>query len=148
MSTEINFYQCDETLSRSIAPLLLKVLEEDKKALIFSSDQVRIKEIDDGLWVYGKNKFIPHITIFDKDFVLKRQPILISDKEENSNQADYLVLTEGASEDFIKSFSRVFYFFDRLQIDVARKLAEKYQSLATKFNSYKKEDGKWVKNHL
>ena len=86
MSTEINFYQCDETLSRSIAPLLLKVLEEDKKALIFSSDQVRIKEIDDGLWVYGKNKFIPHITIFDKDFVLKRQPILISDKEENSNQ--------------------------------------------------------------
>ncbi len=148
MATEINFYQCDESLSRSIAPLLLKVLEEDKKAFIFSTNQIRIKEIDDGLWTYGKNKFIPHITIFDKDFVLERQPILISDKEQNANKADYLVLSEKASEDFVKSFSRVFYFFDMLEIDAAKAVAKKYQNFATKFNSYKKEDGKWVKSAI
>lgn len=145
---EINFYQCDETLVKSMAPLMLKILEENKKALIFSSDQTRIKEIDDGLWSYGKNKFIPHITIFDKNFTLERQPILISNKEENSNKADYLVLTEMTSESFISNFSRIFYFYDSLNLEAAKTAAKKYQKLATKFNSYKKEDLKWVKSAL
>jgi DNA polymerase-3 subunit chi len=146
-NSEINFYQCFETLARSVAPLLLKVLEENKKVLIYSN-QTQIKEIDDTLWSYGKNKFIPHITIFDKDFDLKRQPILISNKEENSNDADYLVLTEPASESFVSGFSRVFYFYDALRAEEAKKLAKKYKPLASKFESYKKDDVKWVKNPL
>lgn len=145
---EINFYQCDESLVKSIAPLMLKILEENKKAFIFSSDTARTQEIDAGLWSYGKNKFIPHILISDKNFVLERQPILISDKEENSNKADYLVLMEEVSEDFISNFSRIFYFYDSLNLDAAKKTAKKYQKLATKFNSYKKEDLKWVKSSL
>ncbi len=145
---EINFYQCDESLVKSMAPLMLKILEENKKAFIFSSDAVRTQEIDAGLWSYGKNKFIPHILISDKNFVMERQPILISDKEENSNKADYLVLMEEVSEKFMSEFSRVFYFYDSLNLDAAKKTAKKYQKLATKFNSYKKEDLKWVKSSL
>ncbi len=142
---EINFYQFDETLTKSVAPLILKILEEKKKALIFSRDSLRIKEVDDGLWSYGKNKFIPHITIFDQDFILERQPILISDREENSNQADYLILTEKVSEEFAKKFSRIFYFFNALGVEEAKKTAASYKKIASKFNSYKKEDAKWVK---
>lgn len=145
---EINFYQCDESLAKSIAPLTLKILEENKKALIFSTDQNRINEIDSGLWSYGKNKFIPHITIFDKDFVLKRQPILISNKEENSNDSDYLILTEECDLSFVSKFSRVFYFFDLLNLESAKITAKKYQKLAKKFNFYKKEDGKWIKSEF
>lgn len=142
---EINFYQCDESLTKSIAPLTLKILEEKKKALIFSKDASRLAEIDSGLWSYGKNKFIPHVTLDDKDFILERQPILLSNKEENSNKADYLILTEESSEAFLSNFSRVFYFFDALSLDAAKTAATKYKKIATKFNSYKKEDGKWVK---
>ncbi|MDX2082757.1 MAG: DNA polymerase III subunit chi [Rickettsiales bacterium] len=141
---EINFYQCDESLIKSLAPLMLKILEEKKKALIFAKHQIKIKEIDDGLWSYGKNKFIPHITIFDQNFDLKRQPILISNQEENSNQADYLVLIDEAEEAFISKFSRIFYFFDSLNFEAAKITAKKYQPLAKKFNSYKKSDGKWL----
>ena len=146
MASEINFYQCDETIVKSMAPLLLKVLEENKKAFIFTTNQARLKEIDDGLWSYGKNKFIPHVTISDKDFDLIRQPILISHKEENANKADYLVLTEDASDAFVAKFKRVFYFYNEANADDAKKLANKLQAIATQFNSYKKqEDGKWVK---
>ncbi|NBV05954.1 MAG: DNA polymerase III subunit chi [Proteobacteria bacterium] len=145
---EINFYQCDESLVKSIAPLTLKILEENKKAFVFAKDQIRIKEIDDGLWSYGKNKFIPHVTVFDKDFELERQPIFLSNKEENSNQADYLILADLASEGFLQSFSRIFYFFDILDLETAKAAAKKYQKLATKFNSYKKEDNKWVKSEI
>jgi DNA polymerase IIIc chi subunit len=152
MNIEISFYQCDETIAKSVAPLLLKVLDENKKALIVAEDQIQIKEIDASLWSYGKNKFIPHITIYDKefakDFDLKRQPIMISDKEENINEADYLVLTKEVSEGFLSKFSRVFYFYDPLNLDVAKKLAKKYKAKASKFESYKKENGKWIKDSI
>ena len=142
---EINFYQCDESLVKSIAPLMLKILEENKKALIFSRDATQTKEIDDGLWSYGKNKFIPHVLVSDKNFVMERQPILISNKTENSNQADYLVLSEEVDEKFLSDFSRIFYFYDVLNIESAKKAATNYKKIASKFNSYKKEDGKWIK---
>ncbi len=144
---EINFYQSDEGTTKSIAPLILKILEENKKVLIFSRDPLRIKEVDDGLWSYGKNKFIPHITISDKNFVLERQPVLITDKEENSNQADYIILLEEVSQNFITGFSRAFYFFDSLTLEKAQKVAAKYRNTA-KINAYKKEDAKWVKSSL
>ncbi len=146
---EINFYQFDETLTKSIAPLVLKILEENKKALIFSRDASRIKEIDDGLWSYGKNKFIPHITISDKNFEFERQPILVSDKEENANQADYLILlTEEVSPEFLSNFTRIFYFFDVLNSEKAQGTATSYKKIASKFNSYKKDAAKWVKSEI
>jgi len=136
MKPEINFYQVDETIIKSLAPLLLKVLEEKKKALIFCANQKQIAEIDASLWSYGRSKFIPHITIYDKDFVMERQPILITDKEENTNKADYLVFLDEPSEAFISSFSRVFYFYEE----------GKNTAKSKPKNSYKKLDGKWVKN--
>lgn len=148
MKPEINFYQVDETIVKSLAPLLLKVLEEKKKALIFCSDQNQIKEIDAALWSYGRNKFIPHVTIFDREFSFERQPILITDKEENSNKADYLVFLSDVSEGFVSNFSRIFYFFEPHNSKAAKTLTKKFQPLASKFNSYKKEGGKWVKGDV
>jgi DNA polymerase IIIc chi subunit len=135
MATEINFYQFDEELIKSLAPLLLKVLEEKKKVLVFCRDEKKIGEIDNSLWSYGRTKFIPHITNFDKGFSFERQPILISNKEENLNKADYLVFLDEPSEIFISSFSRAFHFYN----------SEKPLAKIKPKNSYKKEDGKWVK---
>ena len=145
MKTEINFYQVDETISKSLAPLLIKILDENKKAFIFCNNANQIKEIDTSLWSYGRNKFIPHITIFDQEFDLERQPILISNKTENANKADYLIFLNEVEESFISKFSRVFYFFEEGNLSTAKNIAKKLKIIATKFNSYKKEDGKWVK---
>lgn len=148
MKIEINFYQCDEAISKSIAPLLLKILDENKRALIVADSQMQIKEIDDGLWSYGKNKFIPHITISDKDFDFKRQPIVISDKAENINDADYIIFLKEISSDFLTKFSRAFYFYNILNAALAKDLAKKYQPIASKFESYAKKDEKWVKTSI
>jgi DNA polymerase IIIc chi subunit len=134
MKPEINFYQVDEAISKSLAPLLLKILSEKKKVLIFCRKQAQINEIDGALWNYGRNKFIPHATIFDKEFESKRQPILLSNKEENLNLADYLVFLDEPSEAFISEFSRVFYFFEEGNNSAKVKPTK----------SYKKVDGKWV----
>ena len=144
MPAEINFYQVDETIIRSLAPLLLKVLDEKKKALVFCENPTQIKEIDGALWTYGRNKFIPHVTIEDKEFVMERQPILITNREENSNKADYLVFLDAPSDTFLQEFARVFYFFEETELENAKKIAKKIKPT----NSYKKEDGKWIKSSL
>ncbi|MBU6140357.1 MAG: DNA polymerase III subunit chi [Proteobacteria bacterium] len=132
---EANFYQVDESIGKSIAPLLLKILSEKKKVLIFCREQIQIEEIDGALWNYGRNKFIPHASIFDKEFESKRQPVLLTNKEENLNSADYLVFLDEPSKAFISEFSRVFYFFEE-----GKNLAKIKPT-----NFYKKDSGKWVK---
>jgi DNA polymerase-3 subunit chi len=141
MAAEINFYQADEEIIKSIAPLLIKILDEKKKAFIFCKNHEQIVTLDNSLWSYGRNKFIPHITIFDKEFELERQPILISDKEENANKADYLVFLDMPSNSFLSSFERVFHFFEEQNFAKSEKIA---QELKPK-NCYKKSDGKWTK---
>jgi hypothetical protein len=84
------------------------------------------------------------VTIEDKEFVMERQPILITNREENSNKADYLVFLDAPSDVFIKEFARVFYFFEEAELENAKKNAKKIKPT----NSYKKEDGKWIKNSL
>ena len=75
MKIEINFYQVsnivENGVAKSIAPLLLKILEDGKRALIYSKDTIMINSLDNGLWSFGKNKFIPHVTIFDQEFEQK-----------------------------------------------------------------------------
>jgi len=141
MGCETNFYQYEGLLVQSLAPIVLKILEEKKKVLIFSEDERQLKELDNSLWSYGRNKFIPHITIFDKGFDLIRQPVLLTNKEENSNCANYLIFLSETKQDFISNFDRAFYFYDNSSLDSANKLS---QELSPK-NSYKKEGGKWVK---
>lgn len=143
--TEINFYQIDDVMAKSIAPLLLKVLEEKKKALVFCADNSRLKEIDDALWTYGKHKFIPHATFGDKivqEFGWDRQPVFLVSEEKNVNEADYLILTCDASEGFVSKFGRVFYFYESQNLSIVKAFAKKF----SKMNAYKKADGKWVKD--
>ena len=81
---EINFYQIDDLLHKMIAPLLLKIYDQKKKALILSENEEMTQKLDLGLWNFSKTKFLPHITDQD-DFDLKTQPILLTEKEENFN---------------------------------------------------------------
>jgi DNA polymerase IIIc chi subunit len=141
MNCEINFYQVDEDITRSFFPLLLKILKEEKKVLVFCQNQAQITQIDNSLWSYGRNKFIPHATIFDQEFDFKRQPILITGKEENSNKADYLIFLDAPSCNFVLNFTRAFYFFEEGNFEAAKKLAQ----IIAPENLYKKAAGKWQK---
>lgn len=138
MNPEINFYEVDDGVVKSMAPLLLKILDEKKRALIFANSQSYLQEIDNALWSYGRSKFIPHALIFDKDFEAGEQPVLLTNQLENTNRADYLIfLEEPADLNFYQKFKRVFYFF---QPD----LSSQVNKINTKpHNLYKKIAGKW-----
>lgn len=145
MKQEVSFYQTDELATKALAPLVMKILSEKKRALIFCADQKTMSEIDGALWSHGRSTFIPHITIFDGEFNHAEQPVLISNREENSNQADYLIfLGSVPSDDFVKQFSRIFYFFSDSEIVAAKDIAKK--TPPTFF--HKKQNGKWTAEKL
>ena len=60
---EINFYQVDDIAYKAMAPLLIKVLEEDKKAFILCQNQDQMQEIDNGLWQFSKTKRPLHVVV-------------------------------------------------------------------------------------
>ena len=144
---EINFYQVDDILYKSIAPLLLKVLEENKKALIFCQSEAQVAEIDAGLWSFSKTKFLPHGTKADKLKPLE-QPVFITIEPSNFNQSQYLLMFGEAEESFLKQFEKIFYFFSSGNAADARALWKKYKPKSSALNFYKKEDGGWVKKEL
>lgn len=141
MKREISFYQVDELVAKSLAPLVQKVLSEKKRALIFCADRKLLDEIDNSIWSYGRSTFIPHVTIFDREFDHASQPVVISDKCENHNSADYLIfIGEAPAQDFCDKFSRIFYLFEAQESAAAKELAKKLPPSAF----FKKQDGKWV----
>lgn len=138
---EINFYQTDKSPLHSMAKIIIKALDDAKKLLIFCQNDAEIKNIDNFLWQFNPNKFIPHSTIKDKHLNPKRQPILITNEEENTNQADYLIFFDEPSKDFLNQFTRIFYFFTNKDSQTADNLKLKLNPQ----NFYKKENGKWKK---
>ncbi len=144
---EINFYQVDDIIYKSIAPLLMKVLDEDKKALIYCQNEQQVSEIDNGLWSFSKTKFIAHGTKTTKLDPAK-QPVFITDELENSNQAEYLITLGEVEENFLKQFGKIFYFFSSGNVVDARKLWVKYKEQSFALNFYKKDGGGWSKVDL
>lgn len=143
----INFYHCNDILHKSIASVLLKILEENKKALIYCNNQDLINQIDDGLWSFSKTKFIPHGQKKD-DIDIKKQLVFLHNDEENLNNADYLIFLNKVSDDFAKKFDKIFYFFNDLNKEESRSLWKYYKEKNAVLNFYKKEDKNWLKINI
>ncbi|MFT5704035.1 MAG: DNA polymerase-3 subunit chi [Rickettsiales bacterium] len=144
---EINFYQVDDIIYKSIAPLLGKVLDENKKALIYCQDEAQKVEIDNGLWSFSKTKFVPHSTSADK-LDHSTQPIFITSSEENPNKAEYLIMLTETGEEMLKQFDKIFYFFGSGEVKDARRLWTKYKKQSASLNFYRKNNGAWEKVNL
>jgi DNA polymerase IIIc chi subunit len=133
--SQIIFYQSSDGIIKSMAPILLKIIDEKKRAFIYVKNKEKIEEIDILLWNYGRSKFIPHATILDENFIHEDQPILISNQEFNLNQADYLIFIDEPQIEFTKNFFKCFYFYEN----------ENECNLIKADVIFKKHQGKWVK---
>jgi DNA polymerase IIIc chi subunit len=135
MNTQIIFYEVEEDLYKSIGLLLYKIWQDGKKSLCFLSNTQQIQDFDTFLWSFARNKFLPHCTIYDTQFILEKQPILLSDLQQNTNNADVLLFLDSPENSFIANFSKACYFFMAKQ---------QKSSLLASQHFYKKSD-KWQK---
>lgn len=113
---EVLFYHLERKSLEDVLPgLIERTLERKWKALIRCESADRAASIDNLLWTYDEQSFLPHAQLGDGDAM--RQPVLITVEDANTNEANVLFLVGGASPPpwnggLAQSFSRIVVLLD------------------------------------
>jgi DNA polymerase-3 subunit chi len=126
-STEIWFYHLqEEPLARVLPTLVEKSLARGWRAVIQAVSDERVGALDELLWTYSDESFLPHGTAREGDPHL--QPVFLTTGVENPNGASIRFCVEGADVSAAlaaadPSYERLIVLFDGAdpdQLDIAR----------------------------
>ena len=108
---EVWFYHLERTsLDQALPELLEKTLARNWRALVRSTAAERIEHLDGWLWTYRDDAFLPHGV--DGEPMAERQPVLITTRMDNPNQAQALFLIDGAEPGDLSDYARCVLLFD------------------------------------
>ena len=112
--TETLFYHLERRSLDDVLPgLIEKTLERGWRAVIRAESSERADAIDNLLWTYNDQTFLPHAQSGDGN--PKRQPVLITVEDENPNGANVLFCVGGAmpaSWGAVHALTRIVLMFD------------------------------------
>ncbi len=107
---QVSFYHLTRTpLEKALPKLLEKVLDKGERAVVLSPVDF-LKRLDDSLWTYRPDGFLPHGVKRDGHVV--DHPIWLTDTLENPNQSCYLFVTGGLPLPSLDKFTHCLYVFD------------------------------------
>lgn len=107
------FYHLQRSsLEQAIGPLLTKCLSRDWRVLVLSGDADRRDAVDQALWTYEDDSFLPHGQAEAAGLDAAEQPVLIAAKADNQNRADVALLLDGFELPANAAFSRCMVMFD------------------------------------
>ena len=108
---EVWFYHLERTSADQALPELLeKTLKKGWKAQVRTGSPERIDYLDDWLWRYRDEAFLPHATFSDP--APERQPILLGSDQANANDAQALFLIDSAEPGDLSGYERCIVLFD------------------------------------
>lgn len=111
MACEVWFYHLERSgLDQVLPELLEKTLKRGWRAVVRTAAEDRIEALDNWLWTYRDDAFLPHGTAEEPN--ADRQPILITSGLDNPNQADALFLIDGADQGDLIGYARCILLFD------------------------------------
>ncbi|HSM96303.1 MAG TPA: DNA polymerase III subunit chi [Rhizomicrobium sp.] len=119
--TETLFYHLERRSLDDVLPgLIERTLERGWRALVKADSADRASSLDNLLWTYDDQTFLPHAQVGDGD--AKRQPVLITTEDENANGANVLFLVGGAEPPAwngveVNALTRVVLMFDGRDAD-------------------------------
>ena len=119
--TETLFYHLERRSLDDVLPgLIERTLDRGWRALIRTESSERADAIDNLLWTYSEQSFLPHAQAGDGD--PKRQPVLITVEDTDLNAAKVLFLVGGAAlprwaDASTKDLTRVVLLFDGRDAD-------------------------------
>jgi DNA polymerase-3 subunit chi len=109
--TEVWFYHLERTsLEQALPELLEKVLGRGWRGLVRTREPARVDELDQHLWTWRDDSFLPHGTAGEPHAA--RQPVLLTAGQDNLNQAQALLLVDGADPGELAGYERVMVLFD------------------------------------
>ena len=100
--TEVRFYHMERSTLETALPALLNKAMAQGNITIQCDTPQNVEALNTHLWTYDPNSFIPHGS--EKDGHAEDQPIWLTNKEENPNGSDILILTHGAINENIEDY--------------------------------------------
>lgn len=146
--TDIRFYHMEQsTLDQALPAITAKAYQSGKHILIKTNDKKEAQRLNDLLWSFRADMFIPHGAEGDKD--ADQQPIWITSGDDNPNGASILILTHGMTSENIADFDMACEMLDgrvESQIKEARARWKTYKTDNHDLTYWQQDDnGKWNK---
>ena len=108
---EIGFYHLLATpLERALPRLLERARAGGYRIVVRAASAERVEHLSALLWTYDDASFLPHGSARDGNPA--SQPIWLSERDENPNEAAMLVLVDGVEAGDLSSFERCADLFD------------------------------------
>lgn len=147
MPTALAFYHLTTTpLDAALPRLVEKALASGRRVLIQTGAKARTEMLDDLLWSYDPNSFLPHGSA--RDGHAETQPVWLTDADENPNGAQILFLVDAATSPLTGQMERCLVVFDgRDDAAVARARAawKDYKAQGCSLQYFRQsDDGRWV----
>lgn len=116
---QVDFYHLTRLpLERALPQIAERVLASGQRLLIVSGDPGQRAQLDQQLWSYAPESFLPHAELGAGDDAV--QPVLLAPDVNAANGARHIALVDGHWRDEALDFERVFHFFDEAAIRDAR----------------------------
>lgn len=146
--SEVRFYHLTRsTLEAALPPILEKVIERGWRAVVRTSTPERAEALSDSLWTAKEDSFLPHGT--QRDGHAARQPVWITDTDENPNNANTVILADGVMETN-QAADLVCLLFDGHDADVvtaSRAAWKKFQDAGHSLTYWQQTDKGWEKKN-
>ncbi|NQZ13501.1 MAG: DNA polymerase III subunit chi [Alphaproteobacteria bacterium] len=101
--TEARFYHLQkQTLDQALPLILEKAYQTGKNIVLRVQDKKEAERLNTHLWTYRPDAFLPHGCA--KEGNAEHQPIWLTEKDENPNDAKIIILTQGTSTESIEDW--------------------------------------------
>jgi DNA polymerase III subunit chi len=147
--TEVLFYHLQRQPLEAVLPTLLeRSLERGWRAVVRATSDERLSALDDHLWTFSDESFLPHGT--DREPDAAGQPVVLTLADRNPNGAAVLFLIEGAPlpED-AAAYQRLVLLFDGNDEDALASARAQWKSVKAAGHdaTYWQQDprGRWEK---
>lgn len=147
--TDILFYHLQNQPLEAVLPNLVeKSRERGWQAAIQAASEERLQALDDHLWTFRDDSFLPHGT--DRDPDAASQPVVLTLRDTNPNAAAIRFLVEGA--DFppdAAAYERICVLFDGTDQDALLRAREQWKAAKAAGHAVaywqQDESGRWQK---
>lgn len=109
---EILFFHLQSRPLEQVLPTILdRALSRGQKVVVQVGGQERMSVLDDHLWTYSDESFLPHVTALEAD--APGNPIVLTTQAHNPNAAQVRICADGVRiPDAMQDYERVVLIFD------------------------------------
>ena len=144
--TEILFYHLEnQPLERMLPVLFEKSLERGWKVVVETGSEERAEAIDNLLWTWRDDSFLPHARAGGDADAL--QPVLITTHPHNPNGAEVRFFVDRAVPQSGEGYQRIVFMFSGHDPDAVTEARAAWRALreGNEVTYWQQEAGRWVK---